>query len=241
MLQKYEVCYFQCSICGSLQTEAPYWLNEAYSSNLNDLDTGAAHRNLDSLAASLTVANLLNFTNIVDIGGGDGLLCRLLRDHGKNAYVSDSYARPVYAQGFTDPDFVRSDMLTAFEVFEHFAEPAREIAKLFSGEPSALLIMTTPYAGQESDWAYLIPETGHHIFFYTEQAFSYIAKKYGYEVFRHNDYTLFCKTGLLTSTLRLVLRLRFHPRMIRLYRAVLGYRLGNGFARDARLIAERKV
>lgn len=241
VLRKYQVSYFQCEICGSLQTEVPYWLDEAYSSNLNDLDTGAAHRNLDSLAVTLIVANLLGFSNMVDIGGGDGLLCRLLRDHRKNAYVSDSYAHPVYAQGFTIPDFSTPDMLTAFEVFEHFVDPAEEVSALFARNPSAILIMTTPYRGEGPDWAYLIPDTGHHIFFYSEKALAHVASKYGYDVFRHEDYTLFCKSGLLTKRMKCILCFRLNPRMVRLYRAVLGYRLANGFARDAQTITERKV
>ena len=31
VLQKYNVDYFQCSNCGFVQTEEPYWLDEAYS------------------------------------------------------------------------------------------------------------------------------------------------------------------------------------------------------------------
>lgn len=241
VLRKYPVDYYRCGECGSLQTELPHWLDEAYSSNLNNLDTGAAHRNLDSLAVSMTVSNLLDLHNMVDIGGGDGLLCRLLRDHGKNAYVSDSYALPVYAQGFTKPNFDRPDMLTAFEVFEHFAEPAEEIDKLFVQRPLLVLIMTTPYKGQGADWDYLIPGTGHHIFFYSEKAFKIIADRYDYDIFRARDYTLFYKKNLITTLKKRVLRFRLHPRMIRLYRALLGYRLDDGYVRDASFIAEREI
>ncbi|WP_419816374.1 class I SAM-dependent methyltransferase [Glacieibacterium sp.] len=241
VLQKYEIGYFLCTSCGSLQTELPFWLDEAYSSNLNDLDTGAAHRNMDSLAASLTIANLLKHSNIVDIGGGDGLLCRLLRDHNKNAFVSDSYAQPVYAQGFAEPNFSKPDMLTAFEVFEHFAKPDEEIDRLFLKRPSAILIMTTPYSGQGPDWSYLIPNTGHHIFFYSEQALEFIAKKYDFDLFRYNNYSLFCKRGTLTSLMRLILRVRLHPRVIRMYRAILGYRIADGYVQDAKLITDAKL
>jgi len=30
VLGKYEVAYYECGQCGSLQTEEPYWLEEAY-------------------------------------------------------------------------------------------------------------------------------------------------------------------------------------------------------------------
>ena len=33
ILNKYHVDYFKCSECGSLQTEYPYWIDEAYQKN----------------------------------------------------------------------------------------------------------------------------------------------------------------------------------------------------------------
>lgn len=32
VLNKYDIDYFKCSTCGFVQTEEPYWLEEAYSS-----------------------------------------------------------------------------------------------------------------------------------------------------------------------------------------------------------------
>ena len=241
VLKKYPVGYYSCGNCKSLQTEPPFWLAEAYSSNLNDLDTGAAQRNLENLAISLTIARLFRFSNMIDIGGGDGLLCRLLRDHGLNAYVSDNYAQPVYAQGFAVPDFSRPDMLTAFEVFEHFDEPHKEVSALFAMNPSAILIMTTPYHGEGPEWEYLIPKTGHHIFFYGERALEKIAADYGYDLLRNGNYTLFCKPGLLTGTKRLYLKFRLRSRIVRMFRALIAYRVSDGYVRDARLRAEQTL
>ena len=33
VLGKYDVAYYKCSNCESLQTETPYWLDEAYAEN----------------------------------------------------------------------------------------------------------------------------------------------------------------------------------------------------------------
>src|SRR6185369_14930115 len=74
VLDKYLVSYRRCEVCDSLQTEEPYWIKEAYRDNLAALDSGAAHRNLNNLAASLLVAALFRCRNILDYGGGDGLL-----------------------------------------------------------------------------------------------------------------------------------------------------------------------
>ena len=43
VLHKYEVRYLECDRCGSLQTESPFWLDDAYKLNLSNLDSGAAH------------------------------------------------------------------------------------------------------------------------------------------------------------------------------------------------------
>ena len=78
VLAKYEVQYYKCADCQSLQTETPYWLDEAYDhKNLSNTDTGAAQRNLHNLAACFVMAKLFNAKNVIDVGGGDGLLCRM--------------------------------------------------------------------------------------------------------------------------------------------------------------------
>src|ERR1700721_2998341 len=46
VLRKYCVRYFRCESCGFMQTEAPYWLEEAYSSAIAKQDVGAMERNL---------------------------------------------------------------------------------------------------------------------------------------------------------------------------------------------------
>jgi len=46
ILSAYSVTYFRCKNCGFVQTEEPYWLDEAYSSAIADLDIGLVARNL---------------------------------------------------------------------------------------------------------------------------------------------------------------------------------------------------
>jgi len=40
-----DVSYFECDQCGYVQTESPYWLDQAYSEAINDSDTGIMSRN----------------------------------------------------------------------------------------------------------------------------------------------------------------------------------------------------
>ena len=90
VLSEHEVHYYECFGCGSLQTEAPYWLDTAYNStNLSREDTGAAQRSIQNSAAVFAISRLLNLKNVFDFGGGDGLLCRLLRDTGINCFLGD--------------------------------------------------------------------------------------------------------------------------------------------------------
>jgi len=193
VLHKYEVRYFECDQCGSLQTEVPYWLDDAYGSNLSSLDTGAVQRNLQNLAAAYLISRLFRVRDALDFGGGDGFLCRLLRDYNVNCYVKDKYVVPTYSQGFSEPDFAAPNLVLAFEVLEHFATPARELQDLFQWQPKVLLASTAVYSRQRADWWYLASESGQHVFFYSEKAVRMIAERFGYSSLLSGGFLLFVR------------------------------------------------
>jgi hypothetical protein len=193
LLDAHDVDFFRCRSCGSLQSEEPYWLDEAYKVSLSRLDTGAAQRNMISLAATFTIAKLFGVVDVIDRGGGDGLLCRLLRDYGINCFVTDKFASATYAQGFTTPNFQRPEMVIAFEVIEHFARPAEDLSTIFESGARVVLLTTGIYEGQSSNWWYLAPETGQHIFFYSMDALRLIAKRYDFSFARIGRFCLFFK------------------------------------------------
>lgn len=56
VLGKYKTIYYQCPCCGVIQTEEPYWLDEAYSEAITDSDIGLIGRNI--LLSSQTAAVL---------------------------------------------------------------------------------------------------------------------------------------------------------------------------------------
>jgi 2-polyprenyl-3-methyl-5-hydroxy-6-metoxy-1,4-benzoquinol methylase len=218
VLRKYTVPYYECEKCLSLQTEQPYWLDEAYN-HLSGLDTGAAQRNIHNLAACYTLSRLFNFKNVIDIGGGDGLLCRLLRDYDINCFVKDKYAKPTYAQGFTEPDFVKPDFIIALEVFEHFSNPITDLEQLFGYNANALLVSTGIYNNQTADWWYLAPEGGQHVFFYSEPALLLIAKRYDYELIISGGFILFIRKALLTPVKTVLAKLALKSLVCRLTKA----------------------
>lgn len=231
VLQKHPVRYFRCESCSCLQTQEPTWLDEAYSCSLSRLDTGAAQRNLRNLAATFFLCRLFGFRNVVDMGGGDGLLCRLLRDYEINCFVQDKYAAPSYAQWFTEPDFAAPDVTIAFEVLEHLVNPAEALDEVFKQSPRLVLATTDLYRGQGEHWDYLAPDTGQHVFFFTASALKMLAVKYGYTLVLKRGYIMFFKEkpGAVRLALAKILLKRSVSKILL---ASLAFRKAKGTGRD---------
>lgn len=236
VLGRHQVGYYHCTQCGSLQCEYPFWLQEAYELNLSSLDAGAVQRSLSNAAAVVAIAGLTRCKNIVDFGGGDGLLCRLLRDYGLNCFVDDKFAAPTYAQGFTHPNFLRPDILLAFEVIEHFAEPAVELARLFDVQADIVMVSTELYSQQRADWWYLTPSTGQHLFFYSRQALLKVADRFGYELRIFRKYVIFYRPRRIPRAVIVLLKLFFGRVFLRFVRAMLLAGPSTGVARDFELL-----
>ncbi len=183
ILNKYNVKYYYCDHCGFLQTEEPYWLKEAYNSPINITDTGVMARNIGSSKITAVILYFLfkKFDKFFDFGGGYGIFTRLMRDIGFDFYWYDPHSINLLARGFeTKSKNYKYELVTVFEVFEHFAEPIKEIESilqfsdniLFSTE---LLPSILPKPGE---WWYYALESGQHISFYSYRTLKYIAQKY---------------------------------------------------------------
>lgn len=175
------VRYFECSNCTYVQTETPTWLDQAYASVINDCDTGIMVRNQTNARIVLgTLASMRRkHGRVVDFAGGYGILVRLLRDRGIDAYWSDPYCQNLVAMGFAH-DGGRADLVTAFEAFEHFVSPVAEMETLFKVAPNLLLSTDvipepTPDAGT---WWYYGHNHGQHVGFFRVRTFEYLAKKF---------------------------------------------------------------
>lgn len=175
------VDYFECPQCGYVQTQRPMWLEKAYSSPINVSDTGIMVRN--SLNVSLVFASLavlgLSRGVVVDYAGGYGFLVRLLRDKGVDAYWMDGFCDNLVARGF-EYESGKADLVTAFEVFEHFSDPICELEKMFCIAPNLLFSTTlipSP-APKFGEWWYYGPEHGQHIGFFRSNTLKLLAKKF---------------------------------------------------------------
>lgn len=200
VLGKYDVSYYKCPNCYFIQTEDPYWLDEAYNSGaISALDTGIIARNLNlsQQTKQIILDNFVDFSNFkgLDYGGGEGITTRIFRDMGFNFYRYDLYAENLYARFFDIKDLplgTRFNVLTAFEVFEHLIDPMKEIEKML--EYSDLLLFSTELQPSDStvnlfNWWYIVPEGGQHISFYSNKTLQFIALKFNLN-FYTNGYNL---------------------------------------------------
>jgi hypothetical protein len=218
-----DIIYFECLECGSLQTQEPTWLSDAYRcSNLSELDVGAAQRVLINHAFVLLASKICRLRTILDFGGGDGLLCRLLRDRGLDAETMDDHATPTYARRF-EGDMTRSyDLITAFEVFEHLPQPSVLLGRLFQTTPRIIIASTEIYSGQDVSWWYLAPRQGQHIFFYSRCGFRLLATRYGYFYYEMGGWHVFTREPLSWVQLRVMSRVTSGI-LFKLFRASLPF------------------
>jgi hypothetical protein len=209
--ERLRVAYFECTNCKSLQTEKPYWLQEAYSDSRRPFDVFAATRSQrwqQKLFCFRRLVGIPSDAPWLDWGAGDGLLVRLLRDVGINAYHYEPHGSNVYAVGFEADLAVKYAVITATEVWEHMADPAIEIDKIFALSPDFHIATTLIYTGQDETWQYLYAQTGRHVFFYSTRAVEFVARKYGYKSFVVANHTLvFHRPEIAPWRLKIIKRL----------------------------------
>jgi hypothetical protein len=192
ILNRYKIAYYRCEQCGFIQTEEPFWLEEAYSEALSDNDVGVMSRNL--ITAKITSVVIKLFFNqkaqFIDYGGGYGLFVRMLRDLGYDFFWYDRYASNLFARGFEADLSKGYELLSAFEVFEHFAHPQDELKKMLALSQNLLFTTTLvpPNTPQPDDWYYYELEHGQHVSLWTKKSISYLAERYGLNFYTDNRY-----------------------------------------------------
>jgi len=190
ILNKYHVKYYRCNDTGFIQTEEPYWLKEAYSSAITKLDVGLLYRNLTlcDLVSKILVKDFDHRATFLDYAGGYGVFTRLMRDKGFNFYNTDKFCQNIFAEYFDlrdVPPGTAFELATAFEVFEHLANPIKEIMEMLKFADN-LLFSTELQPGNLAsidDWWYFARETGQHVAFYNEASLKAIASQLGYHFY----------------------------------------------------------
>jgi len=184
VLQKYEVNYFECLSCAFVQTEVPYWLEEAYKNSINNSDIGLLSRNIFfSVLTSNFINTCLDRNKLyLDYAGGYGIFVRLMRDLGFDFYWNDLYTPNIFAKGFEYNNVLDNfEAVTIFEAFEHFSNPIEETKKLFA-MTDTLIFSTCLRPQKKTDlekWWYLSPHHGQHISFYSKKSLEYLGFQNG--------------------------------------------------------------
>jgi hypothetical protein len=172
-----------------VQSEEPYWLNEAYSEPILASDVGLVDRNRQ--LSVLTKAVILAFFNksgrFLDYGGGYGLLVRMMRDAGFDFYRYDRYCENLFARSF-DADLERPgsyELIVASEVLEHLVQPIAEIERMLALSTSVLFttsLLTFP-APKPDDWWYYALDGGQHIGLFTLTSLRVVAHKFNLNLY----------------------------------------------------------
>ena len=195
VLNRYKAKYFKCLNCGFIQTEKPYWLEEAYKSAITDLDLGLISRNIffSEIINKIILNTFSHNSKFLDYAGGCGIFTRLMRDKGLNFYREDKYCTNLFAKTFDVKDLKEKqkfELVTAFEVFEHFENPIKDIKKIFKYSDSIIFsteLQPEIEISNEHDWWYFTPETGQHVSFYTLKSLELLARKYGYNFYSNSS------------------------------------------------------
>jgi hypothetical protein len=211
VLRRHKVSYFRCETCGYICTEDPYWLEEAYSEALSSLDVGAVSRNLRAVPVTGAVIRLFFDQNgrFIDYGAGAGLLVRLMRDAGFNFLWADKFARNTFARGF-EAGPGSYEMVTAFEVFEHLADPVCELEKMLSFSRNILFstVLVPARAPDPGQWWYYGLDHGQHVSFYTPQALRALGSRFGLSVCSSGELHLLSSRPVAPWKFRLLTRPR---------------------------------
>ncbi|EOQ98194.1 methyltransferase domain protein [Leptospira wolbachii serovar Codice str. CDC] len=244
---------YQCPNCKYLQVFPADWLEDAYTESIAITDTGIVARNLLFVKRITVLLTIIDFKlripslflllfksfvryfckkkfrkynlNILDFGGGYGLLVRMLRDVGFNAEWRDLFTKNLFARGFESKS-KNYDCILSFEVLEHLENPLFELDNIFLGFRPNLFVFSTLLYGEEvpdKNWWYFSPETGQHIGFYNERTLRFIADKYGYfYISIDSGFHVFSKKKLHSDTIRFfVLRSDyFFPTFAKVYRSL---------------------
>lgn len=183
ILGKYNVKYYQCSSCLFVQTEEPFWLEEAYKNAITSLDIGMISRNNYLTPIVYAVANSSFDTRkkYLDFGGGYGILVRLLRDKGLDFYRQDKFCENLFSKNFDVEDLKDKtgfEFVTAFELFEHLPSPYQGIEEML--QYSKTILFSTDLIPDNIDiasWEYLVPEVGQHVALYHYKSLEAMSRK----------------------------------------------------------------
>lgn len=198
------IYYRRCAQCGFLFTDAfDDWSHEEFKTHIYNSDylavdpdyKEARPRMSAEMVAGLWAAHKAQ-TRLLDFGGGNDVLCSVLR--AKGFPVAETYD-PMVPEYARRPDG-KFDLVTCFETFEHMPDPSAGIAQILECLTEtglvlySTLVQPADFAKQGVAWWYVGPRNGH-VSIFTREALSIGWARHGYKHISFNDdlHLAFCK------------------------------------------------
>lgn len=186
VLQTHPAEYFRCPACGMVATLETPWLEEAYSTAIHNSDTGLLRR---ARRFSMMTSAVIRFEGLrkgrfLDWAGGYGVFTQMMRDRGLDYWQHDDYATALFATEFEDSGTDHYDLITAFEVVEHLANPREELAPVVARTDRLLFtteLLPNP-APPVAEWWYYMPTVGQHISFHTVDSLRLLGEHLGFQL-----------------------------------------------------------
>ena len=135
---------------------------------------------------------------------------RMMRDLGHSFEHFDPYCENLFARGFElQDDHEHYDLLTAFEVWEHMAQPQTDIKRMDALADhwlvSTMLVPDPP--PKPGEWWYYALEGGQHVALWSQRSLQAIASQYGrHLVTSKRGIHLFSKTKVNVAMTSYILR-----------------------------------
>jgi SAM-dependent methyltransferase len=183
------VYYRRCAACGFLFTDAfddwdhdqfkTHIYNEGYRAFDPEYEFKRPNTNANMIVQLFEARK--SKVRLLDFGGGNDALCRVLRAAGFPVAITYDPMVPEHA---TRPDG-KFDVITCFETVEHVPDPVATFAKMAecAAEPGVIIYSTVTqpddFDKQGMSWWYVGPRNGH-ISLFTKQALTAAWTRLGY-------------------------------------------------------------
>lgn len=187
------VWYHRCPDCGFLfTTQFDRWPADSFVRHIYNADYATVDPDAQLARASANLAPLLGFmkqTNLVsmlDYGGGNGALARMLSARGVAATSWDPLLDPGPLQASVD-------LVTAYEVLEHTPTPLQTCRQALSClRPGGLMLFSTLTIDTAptdacAHW-YVAPRNGH-LSIHTRASLDHLFAQLGHRLHHFNDLT----------------------------------------------------
>jgi len=182
VLNKYEISYFRCSRCGFINTEKPYWLDEAYGRVVSDNQKFRAQQNVP-IVISYIKEQLDPKGFYLDYGcARNAYFVEIMRKYCFKFVGYDKYEKVLdQYKGKLSRQF---EMITSWEVFEHLPNPKEVVSEMLQ-YTNVIMIGTQRVQlnnPPKLNWNYFSRPSGRHISFYTMESFGILGKEFGLKV-----------------------------------------------------------